>query len=57
MNDSPLTHVSHPSGMRRMDFQVWFTEDDLEYITGALVERNVTWEEFVKDALLEAAAR
>lgn len=57
MLDAPTTSVSHPAGMRRMDFQIWVTDEDLDYITGALVEREQTWESFVKQALLLHAAR
>lgn len=57
MSDSPNTSVTHPSGMRRMDFSVWVTDDDLEYITGAIVERDDTWEEYVRTALINEAAR
>lgn len=56
MSDVPSTEVAHPSGMRRLDFAVWVSDADMDYITGALVERGDTWETFVKDALLEWAS-
>ena len=57
MSNAPDTSVTHPAGGRRMDFQVWVTDADLDYITGALVEREQSWESFVKEALLAHAAR
>lgn len=57
MSDVPTTSVSHPAGMRRMDFSVWVTDSDLDYITGAIVERDNTWEEFVRAALINEASR
>jgi len=57
MPDSPTTSTTHPSGMRRMDFSVWVTDADLDYITGAIVERDDTWEEFVRTALINEASR
>lgn len=57
MTEYPTTSVTHPAGARRMDFQIWMTENDLDYITGALVERELSWEDFVKAALLDYAAR
>jgi hypothetical protein len=35
---------------------VWVSDEEMDYITGALVERNQSWPEFIKTALLEWAA-
>lgn len=50
-------HDRHPSGMLRVELgYLNIQQHEYDYIIGALAERGIEWEQFVKDALLEEAS-
>lgn len=57
MAEYPNVEQTDPSGRWRIALgNIWITEADYHYVVGVLDERQATWEEFVHDALLAAAA-